>query len=244
MKKLILLLLSILTAFSVSAQALSWQPLSVDEASNVYVQLNKLYNQTSSYELAIHYASYKDYTTTVEYEQSTGYFKKYGNNYHSILLGIHTIQNNKYKIVLDTVSKVLAVANPDSVFKSGMTMVDYKSMLQYGEALKTATVGTEKHYRIEFNETYPISACEYTMNSTGWITELTIYYNKEITNEEGNSEKIKPRLKMTFSGYRFNISQGVNELNEKIYFTKQGYKITLIGKYKDYMLSDQRVIPN
>jgi len=240
----IVLLYAGTNSLTLSGQTLAWKSISADAASKVYTGLNDLYSKTSSYSIKVKYTSFKDYTTSTEYETSSGYFNKYSKGYHSFLLGIHTMQNTNYKVVVDTSRQIIAVVNPDKAFEKGLTMADYKEILENCTAIKTATDGDEKHYRIEFKSTYYVSAYEYTLNSTGWIKELTLYYNKNYTDEEGKENNIKPRLQITFSDYQKNITEDENELDEGKYFTKQGYKIVLIDKYKEYYLSDQRVVPN
>jgi hypothetical protein len=247
MQKKYLLIVSMLVGISclkIFGQTLVWKNISADEAVKVYTDLNKLYSNTSSYSVHVTYASYENYTTGTIYEASTGYFNKYGNNYHSFLLGIHTIQNTNYKIVVDSSRRTIAVVNPDKAFENGFTMIDYKEILKNCSSIKMANDGNDNHYRIEFKNTNNINAYEYTISSAGWIKELTLFYNKNYTDEDGKEKNIKPRLQMTFTDYKENITEGKNELDESKYFTKQGYKIILIGNYKDYHLSDQRVIPN
>jgi hypothetical protein len=225
-------------------QSIAWKAMSADEAVKIYSQLNALYSKTSSYGVTVKYASFKDYTTTTEYETSTGYFKKYSNDYHSFLMGIHTIQNTRYKVVVDTSRKIIAVANPDSTFEKGLTMADYSELLKNCTSIKSAGEGDEKHYRLEFKKTYYVNAYEYTLNSSGWIKELTLYFNKTYTDEDGAEKNIKPRLQITYTDYVENIAEDKNEFDESKYFSKNGYKLVLTAKYKDYYLSDQRVVPN
>jgi len=241
---IILIFISVVNIITLNGQAIIWKNISVEEAAKVYIALNNHYCKTSSYSLKVKYSSFQDYYTSSEHETSSGYFCKYGSNYHSYLMGIHTIQNANYKIVLDTSRKIVAVLNPDKAFEKSITMIDYNEILKNCTAIKVAIVGNEKHYRVEFKETYYVNAYEYAINNTGWLNELTLFYNKNYVDEDGKEKNVKPRLKITFSDIKENVKEEKNEFDENKYFSKLGYKIILNNKYKNYYLSDQRVVPN
>jgi hypothetical protein len=229
---------------SVIGQTHTWMNISADDAAKVYWNLNNLYSKTTSYSITVTYTSYENYTTQTSYETSSGFFNKYTTGYHSFLLGISTIQNSKYKIVVDTARKVIAVANPDKTFENSLTMADYKTLMENCTSIKVANEGNEKYYRIEFKSVYPINAYEYALSSTGWIKEMTLFYNKNYVNENGENVNIKPRLQIKYGNVKVGILENKSELDESKYFSKLGIKLIIASKYNGYVLSDQRVVPD
>ncbi len=91
-----------------------------------------------------------------------------------------------------------------------------------------------------------MSCYELTLNAEGLLTEMTWYYFKEVWKnpEDKNSEKGKPRLSISFSGYNKKASLTKEELDESKYFIKKEKKLVLTEKYKRFKLYDERIVMN
>jgi hypothetical protein len=211
--------------------------------AQVFEQMNNWFKNTSAYSMTVTHASYENYTTTVPADKAVGYFKKDKNNYHSFLMGIHTIQNSTYKIVLDTADKIMMVANPDQLVWNTYTPDDYVLLLKTCSTIKLSIVGADKKYRIEFEKGYPLSAYEFIIDADGLPKEVVSYYAQEIKKDEEdkNSAKVKPRVSISFSGYKKNaVFNYKTEFDESKYFIRKGSKLLATENYKDFKFSDQR----
>lgn len=235
-------------AFETKAQQPNtWVIVSKDEMAKTFEKMSNSIKYVQTYSMVVTHASYENYKTNVPFERYVGYFKKDKNNYHSFLLGIHTIQNSKYRISVDSTAKIMMVANNDNnSIWDNYGLQDYKDILSICSTIKMINVGTDKLYRLEFKEPNPLTAHEFVMSAEGILKKITWYYAKEVQKdpEDKNSAKGKPRLEITFSEYKKNSSIPKNEFDENIYFTRNDKRLVLTDRYKQYELSDQRLIAN
>lgn len=243
-KKNICMISLLLFAAIVEAQSEKRENIGRTDMAKVFEQMNNWFKNTPSYSLSVTHASYENYTTMVPVEKAVGYFKKDKNNYHSFLLGIHTIQNSTYKIVIDSSEKIIAIANPDQLVWNTYTLDDYALLLKNCSTIKVSTSGLDKRYRFEFAEGYGLSGYEFLINPDGLPKEVVSYYSQEIKKDESdkNSPKVKPRVSITFSGYKKNpVLSYKEEFDESVYFIKKNNKPLLTEKYKDFKFNDQRL---
>lgn len=213
------------------------------DMAKIFEKMNAWFRNTPSYSLTITHASYENYSTVVPEEKAIGYFKKDNQNYHSFLIGIHTVQNSKYKFVIDTSEKMILVANPDQLAWSSYTPDDYDALLKNCISIKMTTVGKDKLYKINLPANFPIAAYEFLVNSDGLPKEIVWYYNQEIQKDENDEKsKVKPRVSIRFSDYKTSTSFNYKmEFSEELYFVNQNSVLKTIGKYKGFKLSDQRI---
>ncbi|MBK8705986.1 MAG: hypothetical protein IPN33_22145 [Saprospiraceae bacterium] len=236
-----------LFAILLQGQVAAWEDISKDNMAKVFEQMSNWFKNTTNYTVTVTHASYENHSTTVPFEKSTGYFKKEKENYHSFLLGIHTLQNLNYRIVLDTVNKVMMVANVNKSIWSTYTIEDYKYILKTCAGIQKTNSNLDKRYRITYPEGYPLERYEFLMANDGSLKEVVMYYSKKVAKDpnDENSEKVKPRLSITFSTYK-KVQPGAsgNEFDEKKYFVQKGNKLFPTKKYQDFTLSDQRLSLN
>lgn len=226
--------------------AQTWNDMSKEDMSIVFENMNKWFKNTPSYSLTVTHASYKDYKTTVPAEKSVGYFKKDKKSFHSFLLGIHTIQNEKYKIVVDTAQKIIMLGSPELLISNSYTMEDYAFILKSCKSIKMATYTNDKLYRIEFSANTVISSYEFLIGQDGLLKQIVWYYNQAVRNEdEENSIASKPRLCISFSDYKKNsVFNYKEDFDEKKYVTLKDSKFVLTEKYRKYKINDIRLVLN
>lgn len=202
-------------------------------------------NAMPSYSMTVTHASYENYKTPVPYERSAGYFRKDRSSYHSFLLGIHTIENQRYRISVDSSAKVMMVAdkpdNNEPVSVYGLQ--DYKDAMESCTVIKVISIGTDKLYRLEYKSGYPLSAHELLVSDDGLLKKITWYYAQEVQKdpEDKNSPKDKPRLEISFSSYKKNPVFPKKEFDESSYFSKKDNRIIPAEEYRNYQVSDQRL---
>ena len=234
-----------LFASSAQAQTPIWEDVPKEGMAKVFEQMSDWFKNTTNYTVTVTHASYETHTTTQSFEKSVGYFKKEKDNYHSFLLDIHSIQNARYKIVLDTANKMMMVSNIDKSIWNAYTLEDYKYILKTCKGCKIMRINADKKYQIEYNEGHPLERYEFIVASDGSLKEVIMYYSKKVPKDADNpnSEKVKPRLAIVFSAFK-KLQPNTNdtEFDETQYFIKKGKKLIPTGKYKNFTLSDQRLI--
>lgn len=213
-----------------------------DEMIAVFEKINSFFVNTPSYSLTVTHASYEDYTTQTPVEISTGTFKKQDKNYHSFLMGMHTIQNNKYKVVVDTLNKRILVANPDQLTMMIYTADYYKQLLKNCTKIKKTTSGRYTFYKVELPAESQIGAYEFLVDEEGLAREVTWYYNTEIKKDDDDeNSKVKPRVSIRFSNYKIDPVFSAEAFSEENYFKAETNKLVVTNNYSGFKLFDQRV---
>lgn len=234
--------LHILVVFSsILFCAFDWDVISKETMAQQFDEMNRQFKSMEVYSIAVTHASFENYTDKIPHEKSTGYFKKEKNNYHSFFLGIHTIQNSRCKVVVDSAHEIIIVADPDHSFANTLTQTDYSSLLSSCALIKKMQSNKETHYRFEFEKENPLNAYEFYFGQNELLSGITIYYNREIKTE--NNSITKPRMEISFRNWRKNIVYSQQEFDESRFIFKKECQYFLqpsfAGKYK---LLDQRLI--
>ena len=113
------------------SHAQNWTNATKEEVAKEFEVINSWCRNTPAYSMIVTHTSYEDHTTTIPYETMSGYFKKENNNYHSYLLGIHTIQNAKYRVVVDTSNKIILIATAYNSFEEVPGIGDFEKKTGY-----------------------------------------------------------------------------------------------------------------
>lgn len=244
MRKILFHIVLLLVTSSSQAQQAQWTVISQEELATVFVSLQEWHEMHTDYALRITHTSFEDHLTTIPYEKSTGYFQKAGSYYHSFLLGIHSIQTAKYKIVIDTTSATLIVANsnPGNIIVHNED--DYSYLLAKCRSQLVHYEGGDKRYRLEFDEGFLLEKYELLVSHEGFLKAATWYYSSAVPvdPDQENSRKSKPRLNISFTLESTNEFSGDKKKFEaSTYFITDGNKLLPVGKYKDFTVSDQRL---
>lgn len=230
------------------AQSMSWKISTKEEIASEFKKINEWYINNISYSIDITHNSYEDYKSKIPHETSKGIFVKNNTCYHSFLLGIYTLQNENYKVVIDSMNLILLLSNPDRSFNNLVNIQDYLDGLLVCKTIKKSEPSlSERRIRLEFSTRSPIEAFELVYFPEGNIKEMTTYYAGKVKKEGAKQEEIrkKPRLSLSFTNYNLNPKLTQDEFSEKKYLSvSKGKKPLLIGSYKKYKLSDQRIIVN
>jgi len=237
------LLLLVTVCFSFVLHEVQWTSISKEDLAKAFEQVGDKYKNSASYSMNVTHASYESYTDVKPHQRSKGYFKKEGNNYHSMLLGIHTLQNERCKLIVDSAKKVILVSDPDKSMQKDPVAINYASLLSIYSALKYAASGKDKYYRIETKQNNPIAAYEYIIDGSGFMKDIVFYY-RAVKKEPGasGSETLSPRLHIEFSAFAENIKFNYQqEFDENRYIMKKEKKYVLREPYQDYQLLDQRI---
>ncbi|MEO5645216.1 MAG: hypothetical protein ABIS12_17980 [Bacteroidia bacterium] len=226
---------------------IAWTTITQAEYTVAMDKMNEFYTVNDHYSVRISYSSFRGHESEVPYETSNGIYICDKNKYYSQLLGTRTIQNEKIKIVIDSLHKSITVANPEEN-ESGneMKKINYENSKQYITAYKTAPIANGKLYRIECNPTPSYSAYVLDLSNDGFLRELIVYYKNEYPIDPTNatSAKAKAKLKISYSGFDSKTAfDPARVFSTAKYITETSGKLTLTKAYSSYRLFDNR-IPN
>lgn len=243
---LIFLLLFIAIEFSFTKKTITpaWEVSTKEEFTTVYEKSTGWFSKNLNYKVNVKYASYTDHSSAIAYEQSSGYFKRSNNYIHSSALGIRTIQNEKFCIMIDSLNQLIVLNNKKKVEQS---LFDEKTFMELLSKVKS--IKKQKHtsgemiYQLEFPTNGLYSKYEFQLNAQGLPSVMKYYYSKEMKKDEEdeNSLKGKPRLEVSFSGYQTNVNFVYDkEFSEKQFLNIESNKVVLNEKYKNFEIKDYR----
>ncbi|MBC7412321.1 MAG: hypothetical protein H7331_07695 [Bacteroidia bacterium] len=235
---------------NVIAQTPKWISTTPEEVVKEFMRVNNWYIKHTNYSVEFTHSSYENYTTPVTFEKINGYFYKNNNKYHNLLLGTHTIQNDKFKIVVDSLNKFILVANPSAKNINAFEAAKYIENLSNCVALKKTDTGKEHKIRMEYDDEENIAAYEITINIDGSIKNLVLFYNDieeeedDIPNHKKTTPTVaKPRINIAFNNYKLNPIFNYDAVfSETKYIIVSNKKITPQSKYKAFHISDQRLL--
>jgi hypothetical protein len=240
MKKEILLTLLLLTSSLLFAQ--QWKPISKMEAVSILSKIKNWHKEHPDYSVNITHTSYIGYSNTVPHEQLKGYAIVHGNFYHSSLLGIETIQNSTYKVVIDTADKTMIVCYPDYWNSAIHDLPDSASLRLVGSSY------IRKHdnllsIRFEYKLGCKLEREEITIDNDYKLNEVAFYFSQgtyDETTEQNDNEK--PKVVATYSEYKLkNVVTESDFDTENYIIAGDSNKLVLAIPYSDFELLDSRI---
>ncbi|HEU4719483.1 MAG TPA: hypothetical protein VFU15_16685 [Bacteroidia bacterium] len=235
-----MLLLLFADAFPVA-----WTDMTKEEFDGEMQKTSQFYTVNQHYSVQVDYASFRGYDSEIPYDQSTGYYRKDGKSYHNFLLGIHTIQNSRYKVIVDTAKKAILVADPENEESAAeMKQLNFDNESKYVTAYKSAPSGGGKLLRVEFNKIPAYTAYTIDISDDGRLRGMTIYYRESypLDPSDPSSAKAQPKLKITYSAFDAGKTfDSKKEFDTSKYFTEADGKLTLTAAFKNYTITDLRI---
>jgi hypothetical protein len=218
-----------------------WEPVSKLDLVSSYEKAMEWFGTTKNYKIDINYASYKDHYSTVPHDKSQGLYEKDHTNFSSIALGVKTFQNERMKLTIDTLNKIIVISNKVEIKQYPVNIKDISTLLDNVQSLKKReTKSNLIDYRVEFKPNGLYKACELGLNEKGLLRSLKYFYSTEVEDEETSSAS-KPRVEIIFSNYQTDLNFDYeSEFSEKQYLRAEGKKYVLNEKYKNYQLKDYR----
>ena len=107
------LLTTIITVASLNMFASQTRNIEAKEAAVIFKNIGDWFKDTEKYSVAVEFRTFNGHDATVPHEFKQGYLKKYGKNFHSMIMGSETMQNENYQIIIDTSNKFIAIKNAE-----------------------------------------------------------------------------------------------------------------------------------
>jgi hypothetical protein len=246
MKKLacILLLMPAILLVSYKRADVNWKTMDIKTISKELKDLQVSYSKLTTYAVTINYITYDTKSNNTIHDRSNGYMIKSGIYSKSRLLGIYSVQNEKFRVTIDSSKKVIHISNAYEAKDPGFSINDYMKILNLCKTVKKTSGENMIGYRFETKNKEGLIAQELFIEN-GITKEVNVFYANEHFLRENNSIKkeiVYPRLQVLFSNYDQNIKVSKSDFTtEKIITTGSDKKLSLVPAYKGYKLIDGRV---
>ena len=221
----------------------SWQEITVADYDKIVDVAESFFKQTTC---TVEYKmeSFKTHTDKNAHDAQFGKAIISGKNMYSNFLGIKTIQNKNYRIVIDSVDKTILIANPVNVTEYKPLIENYKVFKKYFASIKKLNTVEGFKLELNFKEKLKIKKIMLDVNKDGFIKKTSSYLNVAISENPANEKapKSKPRIETSFLSYKKNVTIDYKKyFDEAIYFIVKNGKMTPNGNYKNYTISDTRI---
>lgn len=230
-------------AYCGKAQPEVWLPISAEQANTKFQALRKSLDKLQNYSVNVTHRTFQNYTNDQWAFEYKGFVKRQGSNFHSLLMGIHTIQNTNFKVVVDTQKQIILVSNPSELIDLANSDLQNEKYLNQCSSIKMKCEGQNCSYELVYDKMYPYSKIVFSFNSLQAPLSIKMYLNKIVKTFSNETEiKDKPRIEINYSHYNTNVIFSENEFSEKKYIKVVSGKLKLTEAYKNYLLKDLRFL--
>lgn len=236
------LLVLLLQSFALLQDKLVWKTIPTTELENAGKEISAYYTYAKLLSVDIVHQTYKGHTSAQPHDRSEGYFKADGNQYHSYLAGIHTIQNKQLKFVVDTAGKLIVLADARPLNVATELNASHLTAQKHIQACKKTTDKGLTLYRVEYKAPFEMEATELHLNLNHSIAAIHLYMRKALplSNEKG-AATAKPKASILYKNYNTKPVFAAGEFTHLPYFKLDGQKPVLTKKYSHYKIVDNRI---
>jgi hypothetical protein len=224
------------------AASASDKRINTKEASEIIKKVTDYFKDTEKFTVNLEFKSFNGHDSNAPYEVKSGVLKKQGHNFNSFVMGIRTIQNDKYQLLVDTTRRFISIRDAEMnmwetinsipIGKSlEATQEIYLGRAELFNCLKLIPVKSSSlnYYEVQYDESYRIRNV---------IMKLT----KQVAAEDGKTQKyIYPKVNIKFYGYTNGTGISNDDFNLNKYVTFNGNDVSLNERYKNFKFYDLRV---
>jgi hypothetical protein len=218
-----------------------WVPATSEEIDGFHQKMETAYNQ-DSYGFAIRHASYKGHDAMKPEDEQLGYFYKAGNRFHSKVMGVETIQDEKVVVSILPSEKGIYLTAPEKDLVRHFTAMEKEQIMDWIASTEKMKEGSTTWMRYNYKKDLPLEKVEVQTNKQGFVLALKMYYATALPweDEEGEEHETKPRLEIHYTKVDSEtLANGALSVSHMVRETPQGYAPST--RFKDYEVYDMRV---
>jgi hypothetical protein len=239
-----IILLGLLCSFKGNTDG--WIKIDEKETLTALKEGMNWYGKQKNYQVNILYESFEDYVTLVPSDKSEGYYKQEGKNYHSFALGIHTIQNERMKLIIDSARKTMIISDKDTATRmSPYSSDEILKLLSGTKGMLKQGIKEGVQYRIDCGKNSSFERYEFTIGKDNMLCKLCYYLREAISHDVNNPKALKtmPRAEIKFYNpvskpaldYR-------KEFDESKYVVKKDNGYATTESFRKFRVKDLRII--
>lgn len=240
MKEVILILSLIFLVFGAKAQ---WQDITLEEFSNVILDVENRIPKGESYSYEAKYLFFEELNstdTTLSYDFNLDYQMK-NQLFCMNQFGREVVQNKDIQVVCDTAEKQIIINYPNVEYFKRKTMDDYSLLLKSKCTAQKRTEGKFNVYYLKFAEGARYQGAELWIEKDGMVVKYIVYTGVDVLDDTKEIDRmIHPRMEVHFSNYQFGKKVDEKKLkNIDYYFVDLG-KLILKDTHKNFEIIDLR----
>jgi len=219
--------------------AADWQTINADQFQAEMNAISAKVESAHSYSVDVRYSTFESGVTEMIHDQSAGYVKYMNNKYHSMAMGIQSIQNANERIVVDSVNRIIAITNPvsDSVKNYAPQLTSL--LLKKAKSIRKRADHGYAEYQVDFTDQLTINSYLLKVDATGLIRQVDIRYSQKIKNNNGEEKNLM--LRIAFENWKLNATFSAAEFSADHFVKSINGKYQATEPYAGYELSDQRI---
>lgn len=214
------------------------------DAKTDILRVDQAYRAVKSLSVKMTYRLYATHDTKTVTDVQEGEYKKQGNHHRTRIAGVETLWDKDYTIVCDRNNEMIVIGNPVKVdIKPFQVSLD--SLLKICSKVVATENATQRTYRLEFaNSRFAeYTAMDVYINRNTWmIDRMVLFYRQSVAlNAEKPDEKYPPRLEISYTDIRQNITFDEDEFAVSRYIETVKGKIKCAAAFSTYRLFNQKI---
>lgn len=186
--------IAIFTLFVLLSAATQPSSISKDEAIKLIRKINEQMYAEKHFGTDLRYAIYKNHSDSVAAESIPGFYYRNGMKEHSMVIGVETIQDENQRLVVDSNSQTMLIAEPKKL--GGLIDESLIAALNYCSKIERQDEGNESELILHIQQGKGIGFSKIQVKfdkKTSWIRQLTLCYVNTLLPgyEKYNSPKVE-----------------------------------------------------
>lgn len=219
-----------------------WKQISMQEYERILDKGEKFYKE-KKYSVKYKISSFKTHQEIIPYETAKGFVIRQNESFHNGVLGVHSIQNEKYRFVIDSIQRYIMIANPVDPESYETILNNIKLWKKQIITVKQLVTDQGMKLNVRFNENLRTESMTLEFNKEGFLKKSTVYFRIQLSHDptDKNSIKTAPRVETEYSEYKTSLTEIQNRsFDEKKYFIYSEKGFTPTQEYKSFKVKDTR----
>lgn len=212
------------------------------EFYDVISKINKAYEENTSFSVDVLHSSFKNHISTIPEDQINGYICRNAKFFKSKIMGVLTIINPQIKVVIDSVSKVMILSNPEIISGMILSKNDILDNLNVCKSIEVLSTENLSIYRMSFDDSFPYKYIDLEIDRNFLIYKIGMFYNSDVIDNTvpDNVISSKPRVEIHCSNYvnKKYFPETYFDISDYIVFSNN--KPILTTKYSKFKIIDLR----
>lgn len=201
--------------------------------------INEKFRSTGTLSEAIIYKMFDSYTAEKPSSVYPGFYIRKGNNIHTSLLSVESVQNNTLSIAVDTINKVIVITDPQKKNASEIQVVELEKVLGLCSGVFEKNEKQMHAYRLEFTQPQSqYKVIEIEVSKDNFIKKIVLYFNQPVKGKNGKKEK--PKVEIAYENINEHPSVEEQEFSEHKFIDIKEGTYTPKHRYNSFRVINQK----